>query len=179
MKRIGVTIFTAALLGALAIPASAANPRGNTTVKVSGATVSIEYGRPALHGKTIQQELSRLPVGQYWRLGADKSTTFTTSADLHFGDTVVPKGVYSLFARKDAGNKWTLVFNKQHGQWGVKANEMANLDPKLNVASVPLDEQKAMNSTDLVTITLGHDGSTGHLSIQWGDFELTTTFKGA
>jgi hypothetical protein len=176
MKRFAMSVFAAMVLGALAIPASAANSRGNTEVKIGSAAVSIEYGRPSLHGKTVDDELSRLPVGQFWRLGADKSTTFTSSADLHFGETVVPKGVYSLFARRGADNKWTLVFNKQHGQWGVKDNEMANLDPKLDVAEVPLHEDKAMDSSDLVTIKLGSSGSDGHLSIQWGDLKLTTSF---
>jgi Protein of unknown function (DUF2911) len=179
MKRIALSFFTAMLLGALAIPASAANPRGTTTVKIGAATVSVEYGRPALHGKTITEELARLPVGEFWRLGADKSTTFTTSADLHFGDTVVPKGVYSLFARKDANNKWTLVFNKQHGQWGIKGGGRANLDPKLDVAAVPLHESKAMHSANLVTIKLANEAGNGHFSIQWGDMELTTTFTAA
>jgi hypothetical protein len=176
MKRIALGILTATLFGALAIPASAANPRGTTTVRIKGATVSIEYGRPALNGKTIQQELARLPVGQCWRLGADRSTTFTTSADLHFGKTVVPKGVYSLFARKAANNKWSLVFNKQHGQWGINKKGLANLDPKLDIAIVPLRRSKATDSDERVTITLSHHGSGGKVTIQWGDLMLTTDF---
>ncbi len=153
------------------------NPRGLTKVTLNGKTISIEYGRPGLHGKTIGQELARLPVGQYWRLGADKSTTFTTAADLRFGNVTVPKGIYSLFARKEAGNKWSLAFNKQHGQWGIKPNAMANLNPKLNIASVPLGERTIATSAQLVTITLANaGGNEGKLTVHWGDMELTTRF---
>ena len=59
--------------------------------------------------------LSRVEAGGVWRLGANKSTTFKTSADLAFGDVTVPKGEYSLWARREADNTWKLVFNKQHG----------------------------------------------------------------
>ncbi len=174
MKRIALGILTVTLF---AIPACAANPRGTTTVKIKGATISIEYGRPALNGKTIQQELARLPVGEYWRLGADRSTTLTTSADLHFGNAVVPKGVYSLFAHKVANNKWTLVVNKQHGQWGINKKGLANLDPKLDIASAPFREGKATDSAERVTITLSHHGARGQLTVQWGDLILTTHFS--
>ncbi len=170
-------LFTATAFAALSLSAQAANPRGTTTVKIKGATVSVEYGRPALNGKTVHQELARLPVGQFWRLGADKSTTFTTTANLRFGKAVVPKGVYSLFAHRVAGNRWTLVFNKQHGQWGINKQGLANLNPKLDVAEVPLREIKAKDSAQRVTITLRHHGSGGELSIQWGDLVLTTPFE--
>ncbi len=176
MRRSLETIVVGVAVSALAVKVWAANPRGTTTVKIKRATISIEYGRPGLHGKTIQQELARLPVGQFWRLGADKSTTFTTTADLHFGKAVVPKGVYSLFARKEANNKWTLVFNKQRGQWGINSKGLANLDPKLDVAEVPLRESKSPHSDELVTITLRRRGPKGKIAIQWGDLVLTTPF---
>lgn len=178
MKRVlwGFTSLAAVLALAGSLFAQK-NPRGKTEVTVKGATVSIEYGRPSLHGKTIQQELNRLPTGQYWRLGADTSTTLTTSGALHFGHVTVPKGTYSLFARKEAGGKWSLAFNKQHGQWGVKSNGMANLDPKLNVASVPLKVKTVASSAEMVTITLSKAGRGGAITVQWGDLELKAHFK--
>src|SRR5438552_10604449 len=89
------------------------SPRGTTKLDLGGKTVSVEYGRPSLKGRTMQQMLGRLKVGGFWRLGADESTTFSTDTDLAFGDVTIPKGKYSAWARKEAGNKWKLVDRKR------------------------------------------------------------------
>jgi Protein of unknown function (DUF2911) len=167
----------AVMLAVAGVALAQSNPRGKAEVEVNGKKVTVEYGRPSLKGRTIQHMLGQLPAGKFWRLGADKSTTFTTSGDLHFGKVTVPKGIYSLFARKEANNKWSLVFNKQHGQWGIKGDEAANLDPKLDVASVPLEEKTVARSAEMVTITLAKAGMDGAITIQWGDMELKADFK--
>lgn len=117
-KKLNI-ILAAGLLLWLALPVAAqSNPRTAASVSVGGKSVKIEYGQPSLKGRSIQDMLGKLEAGQFWRLGADTSTTFTTDADLKFGSTTVPKGVYSLWAQKQADGSWKLVFNKQHGQWG-------------------------------------------------------------
>src|SRR5580692_9747846 len=78
------------------------NPRGTASVTIGDAKASVDYGRPALKGRNVQDMLGKLGAGEVWRLGADKSTTFTTTADLDFGGTTVAKGEYSLWARKEA-----------------------------------------------------------------------------
>ncbi len=114
--------------------------------------------------------LAQLNAGDVWRLGADQSTTFSTPVDLNVGDVAVPKGEYSLWARKEADKSWTLVFNKQHGQWGTSH------DPTQDLGGVSLKETKADDSQDMVTIRLANEGKGGVLSIQWGDMQLTTEF---
>ncbi len=147
------------------------NPRGTADLTLNGRKVSIEYGRPALKGRTVAEMLGRLQPGQFWRLGADKSTTFSTSSDLAFGDVTVPKGEYSLWARKEADNSWKLVFNKQHGQWGTNHN------PAQDLVAVPLKEEKENKPADQLAITLEKEHDAGEISIQWGDLELSTEFK--
>ena len=115
--------------------------------------------------------LSQLKAGQVWRLGADKSTTFSTGIDLAFGNVTVPKGDYSLWARKEANNSWQLVFNKQHGQWGTQH------DAAQDFASVPLKESKLSSPAEMVTISLAKEGAGGMISIEWGDMKLATDFK--
>jgi Protein of unknown function (DUF2911) len=172
MKRTLLGITTLAALLALAGTACAQkNPRGKTELTVKGATVTIDYGRPSLHGRTVEDMLSKLPVGDVWRLGADSSTTFTTSGDLMFGTTKVPKGVYSLWARKEADNSWKLVFNSQHGQWGTEHN------PKLDAVEVPLKESKADAAAEEVTISLAKAMGGGMITIEWGNMKLDTDFK--
>ncbi|HEV2176770.1 MAG TPA: DUF2911 domain-containing protein [Terriglobia bacterium] len=171
MKRAWVAVLVVAATAVLSPTLFAQNnPRGKAAVDLNGTKVSVEYGRPSLNGRTVDALLGQLPAGGFWRLGADKSTTFSTSGDLAFGDVAVPKGDYSLWAQKQADNSWKLVFNKQHGQWGTSH------DPAQDFASVPLKAEKE-GSAQQVTIKLEKEHGDGEISIQWGNMELSTTFK--
>ncbi len=156
----------------MTLPLQAANARGKTEITLNGKTVSIDYGRPSLHGRTVGEMLAQLKPGQFWRLGADSSTTFVTGVPLTFGSKTVPAGTYSLWAQKLPKNHWDLVFNTQHGQWGTNHN------PKLDSVKIPLHESKSADSADLVTIKLSEQGGGGHFSVQWGDLILATNFEG-
>ncbi len=183
MKRVlcamaGLGVFTA-LVGV----ALAANPRGTAELTLNGKKISVEYGRPSLHGRSVNDMLGQLGAGEFWRLGADKSTTFSTTGDLFFvrldlpagfgsaAQWEVPKGEYSLWAQKQADGSWKLVFNKQHGQWGT------NHDPAQDLYSVPLKTEKASKPAEQVTIGLEEEHGGGEISIQWGDMELSATFR--
>ena len=162
-------------LGLLAITVESAlaqrNSRGTSQISVGGKMVSVEYGRPSLKGRKVSELLDQLKPGDFWRLGADKSTTFSTATDLRFGDATVPSGEYSLWVEKAEGTAWKLVFNKQHGQWGT------DHDAAQDLASAPLNETKASNSAETVTINLTKSGGGGVITIQWGDMKLTASFQ--
>jgi len=149
----------------------AADDRGSTKLTLDGKTVSVEYGKPALAGRKIEDLLGQLPAGEVWRLGKDKSTTFTTTGDLKFGDATVPKGEYSLWARKESDGSWKLVYNKQHGQWGT------NHDASKDLVAVPLKQEKEGKPAETVEITLENEHGAGEISVAWGDMELSATFK--
>ena len=169
MKRLTMACLGICLILGLAGTALAQrNPRGTAKVSLGGKDVSVEYGRPSLKGRTVDQLLGQLG-SEVWRLGADKSTTFSTAADLAFGSVTVPKGDYSLWARKEADG-WKLVFNKQHGQWGTQH------DASQDLAAVPLKQEKETKSAEQVTITLEKEANGGEISIQWGDMELSAKF---
>jgi len=160
-----------ALLVATAVCFAQGNGRGTAKLTLNGATVTVEYGTPSLKGRTVKDMLGQLGAGDFWRLGADKSTTFSTTKDLQFGDVTVPKGEYSLWAQKQSDGSWKLVFNKQHGQWGTQH------DAGQDFASVPLKQGTEQKSAEKVTITLENENGAGELSVQWGDMEMTTNFN--
>jgi hypothetical protein len=172
MKRLFIAVVVMAAVVVLADGGLAqGNPRGTAKITVGGKAISVEYGRPSLKGRSVTELLQKLNAGDVWRLGADKSTTFSTATDLQFGDVTVPSGEYSLWAEREADNSWKLAFNKQHGQWGTQH------DASQDVASVPLKETKAASSAEMVTITLTKQGAGGVIAIQWGDMKLTANFK--
>ena len=172
MKRLFMAVLAMGLLAVTAESGLAqGGSRGTSSISLGGKMVSVEYGRPALKGRSVTEMLDRLKPGDFWRLGANKSTTFSTPADLQFGDVTVPAGEYSLWAQRGDGDSWKLVFNKQHGQWGTQH------DASQDLASAPLKESKAPNSAEMVTINLTKGGGGGVITIQWGDMKLAANFK--
>lgn len=170
MKRLLISSCGLALMLALTVASFAqGNPRGTAELVLNGKKVSVEYGRPSLNGRTAEEMLGQLKPGQVWRLGADKSTTFSTKTDLAFGDMTVPAGEYSLWARKEADDSWKLVFNKQHGQWGTRH------DGSQDVVAVPLKQEKE-KVAEQVTIGFEKEGDGGEIAIHWGDLELAANF---
>ena len=174
MKRFAIGMLSAMVVACFAVAAMAQrNPRGKTSLTINGKTVSVDYGRPALKGRTIEDPtlLGRLKAGGFWRMGDNTSTTFKTEGDLAFGDVTVPAGEYSIWMQRQEDNSWKLVFNKQHGQWGTQHN--ASQD----VVSVPMHESKPAESVEMVTITLSEASGGGTLTVQWGTLETAASFK--
>ena len=172
MNRMLWGICGLAAMAMLAIPGLAhGNTRGTSQLDLNGKTVSVEFGRPTLKGRSVDDLFGQLKPGEVWRLGSDKSTTFSTAADLLFGDMALPAGEYSLWAQRAAGNTWKLVFNTQHGQWGTQH------DAAKDLVAVPLNESKLVNPQEMVTISLTKAGEGGVIVIEWGDKKLTASFK--
>jgi len=173
MKRLASGVLSVLMVAGFAAMALAqGNPRGTSTLTLKGKTVSVDYGRPSLKGRTSDALLGQLNPGGVWRLGADSSTTFKTDLDLAFGDVTIPAGEYSIWMQRQEGNSWKLLFDKEHGQWGEPAPE-----PSQCFASVPLKESKPAKSVEMVTLTLSKAGSGGTLKIQWGTLEAAAGFK--
>jgi hypothetical protein len=134
------------------------NPRDEAKLKLAGKTIAIEYGRPSLKGRDM---LGRAQVGQDWRMGADTDTTLATEADLTFGRVQVPKGKYTLRARKVAEDQWHLT---------VWRGEQL-------VAEVPLEATKTPESVEMFTIKLSEDKGPGVFRMSWGQTVLSARFS--
>jgi hypothetical protein len=141
--------------------------RGNVKAAISGAHVTIDYGRPLLRGRDM---LAQIKPGQVWRIGADAPTTLESDKDLDFGGTIVPKGKHILLARLDAPGKWSLVFSSK---------SVFEYDASAKIAEVPLNLQEAGDSAEMVTIKLADRGGTGLIEIAWGKMHLSASFKPA
>jgi Protein of unknown function (DUF2911) len=163
---------TFALLTLVASAAAFAqkNPRATTKVDVAGKFVMIEYGRPSMKGRDV---LALVEPGKVWRMGADKSTTFTSDARMSFGKVTVPEGSFSLWLKKVGDRSFELVFNKQTGQWGTQYP--GSID---DVASVPLTFSEASEAVEMFTLSLarGAKANAGELTLQWGKAVLKAPF---
>jgi hypothetical protein len=140
------------------------SPPADTSMKVGGQDVTIEYNAPSARSRKVEGGL--IPYGEVWRLGADSATTLTTNTDLKIGTLAVPKGVYTLYIAAAEGS-WKLVVNKQKGQWGTEYNEPQDL------GRVPLKLTKLSSPVETLKITLAN----GMLDIEWGSTKASVPVK--
>ena len=68
MKRL---VVFAALVGLAAISFAQDRPRGEVDATVNGSKVMIEYGRPALKGRSLDALMKDLPEDRIWRAGRE------------------------------------------------------------------------------------------------------------
>jgi len=183
-KRLAVF---AALVGLAAISFSQERqPRGEAATSIHGKKVSIDYGRPALKGRSLAGLMKDLPEDRIWRAGENQVTTLETATPLEIGGTTIPAGKYSLYVHAPAEGNWELCVNKNLGVplgeiWDQAPPEMAKEPwPELRgyqkniadkeVARIPM-MKKAGASTDVFTIHL----SESELSMSWGDTTWATS----
>lgn len=135
--------------------------RGTATLDKGGLKVSVEYGSPELKGRDLE---TLIKPGEEWRMGADAATTLVTESDLKFGETLIPKGKYTLKARLTAPQKWLLVLQTAD---------------KKTAGEVPLTLQKADARAEHVKILLEGTATGAKFIVRWGNLSLSTEFQKA
>jgi hypothetical protein len=166
MRRVVVTCVLTC--GILTIGALAQGSRGKAEMKAGAGMITIDYGQPALKGRDM---LSKLQVGQSWRMGANEATTLTTPVDLMFGSTKIAKGSYSLFLKRVSADDYQLVFNSQTGQWGTQH------DVSKDVAAVPTKTETLGSPVEVLKIELMPAPGGGTFSLSWGTLRCLANFK--
>ena len=161
------------------------SPRGSASAVIGGKSVTIDYGRPWLKGRTIDALLAQLPEDRMWRAGENQVTTFTTETPLRIGGKRIPAGTYSLYVHVPPSGPWSLVLNTDKGV--PLASIFPGAAPELRDAPWPHieDYQKSIAATevvraamtqgavsepmDLFTIRLNPLGKGAALTLAWGD----------
>jgi hypothetical protein len=185
-KRIAMAVVLAAVTG-LAV-AQQGQPRGKAEATINGKKVVIDYGRPALKGRTLDALMKDLPEDRIWRAGENQVTTLDTQTALNLGGKPVPAGKYSLYVHAPAQGDWALVINKNLGIplvdiWAEAPAEMKKeLWPRLDgyskniakdeVARVPMKKSSGA-ATDVFAIAIKGD----QITLSWGDTNWATTVK--
>ncbi len=152
----------------LAVSCFAQGSRGKAELKAGAGIISIDYGRPVLKGRDM---LSKLSVGESWRMGSNQATVLTTPVDLTFGSIKVPKGAYSLFLKLAAPDNFVLVVNSQTGQWGLQH------DASKDVCSIPMKKEVLTSPVETFTIDLKEAPKGGVFALSWGTTLLTAGFQ--
>lgn len=118
-----------------------------TSVSLNGKNVTIKYSSPSMRSRKIFGDL--VPYGKIWRAGANEATALHTDADIMLGSLAVPAGDYTLFILPEA-DSWTLIVNKQTGQWGLTYKPEFDLGrTKMTLSKIaPVESYKMTLSSD-------------------------------
>ena len=148
-------------------PGKGGSPHVRTTWTVDGATISIEYGRPFLKGRTVGNEIA--PFGKEWRTGADEATTIVSDKPLKFGALTMPAGTYTLYTLPGE-NEWQLIVSNKTGQWGIPYPAGQDL------GRVPMKVEKAAAPAEQLTLSLEDTPAGGILRVTWGTTSASVAF---
>jgi hypothetical protein len=186
------TPMAVALAGAAAAQQEKAQ-RETQQVAFDGKKVAVEYGRPALRGRTLDELTAKLGADRIWRAGENQVTTLVTDADLMIGGQRVPAGRYSVYVHAPAQGAWSLVVNSDPG---IKLKEIyAAAPPEVADALWPrLDGYEKIKATEVARIPLAAanpsapverfqirldppKAGAATLTLAWGDKGWSTTVK--
>jgi len=144
------------------------SPPMSASVTIGGKKLQVDYGAPSMRGRKVMGGL--VPYGVVWCAGANDATTLMTEADLDIAGLKVPKGSYSLWT-VPGKTDWTLIINKQTGQWHTEYDESRDLGRvKINVKPVG-------SPVERFRIELAQSGpNKGTLSLIWENTEAWAPF---
>jgi hypothetical protein len=154
-----------------------ASPPANATATIGGKSVSIAYSSPGVkgrEGKIFSKDglISKDPHYPVWRAGANTATTLKTDGDLTIGDLRVPAGTYTLFVDISDPDNWSLIVNKQNGEWGLAYDGSQDLGKtKMKMSKPP-----AMVENLVYTLT-DNGGGKGTLTLAWEDHSASVPIK--
>lgn len=134
------------------------SPHDSVRATVAGSVLAVRYSRPSMRGRVIFG--SAVPWGRVWRTGANEATVFETSADLVAGGTTIPAGKYSLWTIPAPGS-WTLIVNKNTGQWGTE------YDAQYDLARLAMQVEHLKQPVEQFTIGIEPKGKGAVLQLAW------------
>jgi len=137
--------------------------------------VKVTYHSPRIQDpKTGEKRVifgKLVPYGEVWRLGANSATELTTTGDLELAGKRLPAGTYSLFTIPQA-DKWTLIVNKDVGQWGAyKYNK------DQDVLRVDVPATKSADTYEAFTIAFDDKGTV--LTLSWENTQVSVPVRPA
>ena len=164
------TCLITSLLWAQGDRANRPSPPATASGKIKDANITINYSSPAVKGRKIFGDL--VPYGQVWRAGANEATIFETDKAIKVEGKPLPAGKYSLYAIPGE-KEWTIVFNKQTGQWGVKRGGATSRDESQDALTVKVKPKKASGMNE----RLAYDVNDKGFVLRWENVEVPVSIK--
>ncbi|MEY2904943.1 MAG: hypothetical protein RJA52_959 [Bacteroidota bacterium] len=149
------------------IDAEASSPRKEMRGTVAGVPVTVNYGSPAVKGRTIWGDL--VAYDQVWRTGANAATTIEFEGDVTVEGQPLMAGKYALFTIPGA-TSWQVIFNKVTDQWGA-----GSYDEAQNALSVTVTPQAREELIENLEFTVNGNSVVIHWENIMVPFAVATT----
>jgi hypothetical protein len=150
--------------------ASRPSPPATASGKVNGANITINYSSPAVKGRKIFGDL--VPYNEVWRAGANEATILETDKAIKVEGKPLPAGKYSLYA-VPGEKEWTIILNKQTGQWGVKQGGVTTRDEAQDALTVKVKPKKSASMNERLAYEVTNNG----IALRWENVEVPVSVK--
>lgn len=140
------------------------SPEDEVVYEQGDLRVKVFYNRPYKKGREIFGAL--VPYDQVWRTGANEATTFETNKPLLIDGKKLNQGKYSLWTIPSE-ESWTVIFNSEHGQWGLNSQGKVNRDPSRDVLQVNVIPVKQERQFEQFTISFEKSGEDFEMVLVW------------
>lgn len=155
--------------------------------------ISITYSRPAVKGRTIWGDWPTpvageatlddgrarpagaplVPWGHVWRAGANEATLFVAADDVLINGQMLPAGRYSFHTIPGKDGEWTLIFNKDDGQWGS-----FQYDAKKDALRVKTKAETVPDNVELLTYSIDPATDTSaRVTLRWEKMRVPFTVE--
>jgi hypothetical protein len=140
------------------------SPEDQVTFNQGDVKISVFYNRPYKKNREIFGGL--VPYDKVWRTGANEATTFETNKDLLISGKSLKAGKYSLWTipGKDT---WKIIFNSEHGQWGINSKGQANRSPSLDALTIEVTPVEQEQVFEQFTIAFEKAGDETEMVLAW------------
>lgn len=141
------------------------SPKKGTYHKIAYTKINVIYSSPSVKGRQIWGDL--VPYDEVWRAGANNATTIEFSHDVEINGQPLSAGKYGYFIIPKEYDKWVLIFNKIHDQWG--AFNYSETEDILRVNSLPI---RTEFSEELVYTVENKGPEYGIVFLNWGLYKI-------
>lgn len=172
MKKLLLLLLAFGTMGTVnaQILTPAPSPASKMEQMVGLTTVSLDYSRPSMKGRTIFGDL--VPFGKLWRTGANARTKVTFSTDVVVDGTTLKAGTYAIFS-VPAVDTWDIIFYTEFEGGGAPAN----LDETKVAARVKAEVNKFPFDVETFTIDINNITTNGAtLDIVWEKTAVGVSF---
>ncbi|MFT4736555.1 MAG: hypothetical protein ACI8QD_000555 [Cyclobacteriaceae bacterium] len=164
-------LTVAILFAATFAQAQISTPQPSTAGSVSGnvglTTISVDYSRPGVKGRTIFGEGGIVPFDQIWRTGANSGSKITFSTDVTFGGKEVAAGTYLIFS-VPAAESWDVMLYSDISLGG----NAAGYKEENEVARIKATTEMLAKSVERLTFNIADvsaDNTTANVRLEWAN----------
>lgn len=168
LKRIGLVVLVAIILmisyGIYGTFINPKSPHDTVEYKKDGLAITIEYSRPYKKDRLIfgnKVDGALVPYGEYWRFGANYSSTIETNKEISFSGKPLSAGKYKIYAVPGSEN-WEVILNSDYDTFGF-----SEPDKSKDVLNVSIATAKLMKPIEQFTIDFVEDDYSLILRFRW------------